>query len=78
MLEREFKYYRDHQEELVKLYNGNTIVIIGEDVVGVYPTFEEALSASQRKYEPGTYLIQVCAPGEDNYTHTFHTRAVFV
>ncbi|MBE0674887.1 MAG: hypothetical protein IH591_09525 [Bacteroidales bacterium] len=77
MLEREFKYYRDHQEELVKLFNGRTLVIIGEKVVGDYESFEEALIESQEKYEPGTYLIQKCAPGEDNFTHTFHTRAIF-
>ena len=77
MLEKEFSYYLKNQEELVKKYNGKFIVIIGEDVVGSYDSFEDALVESQSKYELGTFLIQQCLPGEDNYTQTFHTRVVF-
>lgn len=78
MLEKEFQYYIDNQQELVKKYNGKFLVIIGEEVKEVYDTFEDALLKSQEKYELGTFLIQECLPGEENYTQTFHTRAVFV
>ncbi|MFH1319599.1 MAG: DUF5678 domain-containing protein [Bacteroidota bacterium] len=77
MLEKEFKYYLDHQEELVKKYNGKFLVIIGEEVVGDHDSFEDALAESQHKYKLGTFLIQQCLPGEDSYTQTFHTRAIF-
>jgi len=33
MLEKEFKYYRDHQSELASQYKGKYIVIIGEKVI---------------------------------------------
>lgn len=77
MLEKEFKYYIDNQNELVKKYLGKFLVIIGEQVVGSYDSYEESLSESQKKYEIGKFLIQQCLPGEDNYTQTFHTRAIF-
>jgi hypothetical protein len=77
MLDKEFKYYLNNQEELVKKYNGKFLVIIGENVVGIYDSFENALIESQDKYTLGTFLIQHCLPGEDNYTQTFHTRAIF-
>jgi len=77
MLEKEFKYYLDHQDELVNLYNGKVIVIIGEQVVDVHDSYEEAIIESQKKNEIGTFLIQECAPGEENYTQRFHSRVRF-
>lgn len=77
MLEKEFKFYVSHQKELVEKHNGKFLVIVGEEVVGVYDSFEDALTESQKKYQSGTFLIQECLPGEDSYTQTFHTRAIF-
>lgn len=77
MLEKEFKYYLGNQKELVRKYNGKFIVIVGEKVVGAYDSFEHALEESQRKLEPGKFLIQECLPGEDSYTQTFHSRVIF-
>jgi len=78
MLDKEFKYYLDNQDKLVEKYNGRVLVIIGENVVGDYGTFEEALHQAMKKYELGTFLIQECTDGEDAYTQTFHSRVVFV
>lgn len=36
MLEKEFKYFKDHQEELVKKHEGKYLVIVGKEVVGGY------------------------------------------
>jgi len=78
MLEKEFRYYLDHQNELVKQYNGRVLVIIGDKVVGDYDDFEQALTKSiDNKYQIGTFLIQECSPGEDAYTQTFHSRVIF-
>ena len=77
MLKHEFRFYIAHQNELLVKYEGQYIVLIGDKVVGSYKSFEEALSISQKKYQPGTFLIQHCTPGEDSYTQTFHTRAIF-
>ena len=34
MLEKEFNYYLEHQAELVPLYEGKYVMIVGEEVVG--------------------------------------------
>lgn len=77
MLEQEFKYYVDNQVDLVKKYNNRFIVIVGESVVGDYDTFEDAILKSKEKYPIGTFLVQECKNGKENYTQTFHTRAIF-
>lgn len=77
MLEKEFQFFIDHQNELVKKYNGKFIVIIGDKVINAYNTQEEAYIKTIKDHELGTFLIQECLPGEDSYTQTFHSRAIF-
>lgn len=77
MLEKEFQYYLDHQNELVEKYNGKVLVIIGEDIVGVYVDELQAYFDSISKYKQGTFLIQKCTPGDESYTQTFHSRVIF-
>lgn len=64
----------DHQDELLKNYNGKHLVRIDEEVVGAYDSLEDAYFKSLEKYEEGTFLIQLCTPGEEAYTATFHSR----
>ena len=77
MLEKEFKYYIDNQAKLVEKYNGKYIVIVGNHVVGTYDTEIQAYIKSAKKYTLGTFLIQLCKPGKDNYTQAFHSRVIF-
>ena len=77
MLEKEFQYYLDHQEELVKEYNGKVLVIIGEKIVGIFDTELMAYFDSIEKFELGSFLIQKCSPGTDSYTQTFHSRVLY-
>ena len=77
MLEKEFKYYLDNQTELVAKYDGKFIVIKDENVIGVYATEIEAYTESKKTHEVGTFLIQRCSPGVNDYTETFHSRVVF-
>ena len=77
MLEKEFKFYVDNQAELVKKYEGKYIVIKNSEIIGSYNTEIEALESSLKEYELGTFLIQPCLPGKENYTQSFHSRVVF-
>lgn len=77
MLKKEFQYYKDHQEELVRKYDGRVIVIVGEEVVGDHDTYDEAFSDSIKKYTPGTFLLQECGPGEGSYTTRVYSRVSF-
>jgi hypothetical protein len=69
-----FLYYLKHQDELVKSYNGKAIVLVDYEVVGAYASEDEAYLAAIKKYEPGTFLIQLCTPGPDAYTIKAHYR----
>jgi len=77
MLEQEFKYFKDHQEELVKKYAGMYLVIIGGEVVGVHDTEIDAYMEAKKRHKAGTFLIQHCLPGENSYTQTFYSRVNF-
>lgn len=67
MLEKEFQYYVSHQNELAEHHNGKFLVIIGENVISEFDSFEAALKDSVKKYEPGTFLIQQCLAEEDSF-----------
>ncbi len=77
MLEKEFKYYLDHQTELVGKYNGKFLVIKGEEVIGIYDAEDTAFFATEKNYEAGTFLIQFCEQGDSSYTQTYHSRVSF-
>lgn len=77
MLEEELKYYVDNQNELVDKYRGKFIVIKDQKVIGVYNSEIEAYTESVKVHELGTFLIQECQPGNENYTQTFRTRVIF-
>ena len=76
MLEKEFKYYIDNQDTLVKKYNGKTIVIVNEQVMGSYDSTQEAYLASMGEFEPDTFLIMECTAGAGHYTITQRSRVL--
>jgi len=77
MLEKEFKYYLDNQDKLVKKYEGKFIVIKNQIVLDVYDTEMDAFYETLKEHKLGTFLIQLCLPGEESHTATFHSRVVF-
>jgi len=76
-LEIEFAWYREHQEELVHLYNGKFVVIKGCKVLGAFDSELEAVKEATKENELGTFLVQKCEPGTDSYTQTYHSRVAF-
>ncbi|KAA6300592.1 MAG: hypothetical protein EZS26_003252 [Candidatus Ordinivivax streblomastigis] len=77
MLQEQFNWYIENQEELVKKYNGKVIVIKDKTVVGAYENEYEALVESEKQYQIGTFLIQKCSPGTEAYTQNFSSRVIF-
>lgn len=77
VLKKELEYFKTHQKELVKDHEGKFLVIKNQQIQGVYETEMEAYSDAQKKFELGTFLIQKCESGQESYTQTFHSRAVF-
>lgn len=76
-IEEEFQYFIDHQDELVKQYNGKFIVIKNKEVIGAYDEELQAYQETIKDHKEGTFLIQECLPGEESYTQTFHSRVIF-
>ena len=76
-LEKEFDYYLEHQDELIKEYNGKFIVIKDDAVIGEYESELEAVEETSKRHELGTFLVQKCVPGSESYTHTYHSRVMF-
>ena len=77
MLDKEFKYYLENQKAFVRKYNGKHLVIKGRGIIGVYDTTENAYTTTVKDHKPGTFLIQLCSPGKENYTQVFNSRATF-
>ena len=76
-LETLFDYYLSNQNELVEKYGGKHIILVDNQVVGAFETMDEAYKYALANYELGTFLIQLCTPGDDAYTQTFHSRVIF-
>jgi hypothetical protein len=77
-LEKEFEYYLEHQDELVREYKGKFIVIKDSRVIGAFDSELEAVENTAKQYELGTFLVQKCEPGTDSYTQTYHSRVALV
>lgn len=71
MLENEFHWYLENQDALVSQYNGKVLVIKGQKVIGVYADKLQAFRATLQKEPAGTFLIQLCSPGDEAYTTQF-------
>ena len=76
-LEKEFEYFLKYQSSLVEKYGGKFIVIKGRKVIGAHNNMREAVSETEQKEEPGTFLVQKCESGKRAYTQTYHSRVRF-
>lgn len=76
-LEKEFKYYLAHQDELVKQYKGKYIAIKDEQVIGVFDSELETVNKTAEIHDLGTFLVQKCEPGSESHTQTYHSRVIF-
>ncbi|MDO8703757.1 MAG: hypothetical protein Q7J84_02300 [Sulfuricaulis sp.] len=73
----EFQYYLDHQDELVRQYDGKFVVIKNDQILGAYDDELTAVTETQKSEKLGTFLVQKVSGGAGDYTQTFHTRVVF-
>ena len=75
-LEKEFRFYIDHQEEILEKYDGKIIVIKDGIVLGAYDDELVAVNETKKSHALGTILVQRVSPGDSAYTQTFHSRVV--
>lgn len=67
VLNAEFDYFLEHQDELNKVYQNQFLVIKNKQVIGSYDTFNKALQYAKENYTIGNFLIQECLPGIEAY-----------
>ena len=77
-LQEEFDFYVQHQEEFAEAHRGQYVVIKDSQVLGFYDSEVEAVNTTQQNHDLGTFLVQLCEPGTENYTHVYHSRVVVV
>ena len=79
MLDNEFKYYLHNQDSLVKSHFGRYIIVKDDKVLGDFNSEIEAIlfGKNELKLPLGTFLVQHCMPGKENYTQLFHSRVSF-
>jgi len=75
-LDKEFRYYLDNQEMLLKQYCGKVLVIKNQKIIGVFDDISQAVFQTQEKHELGTFLVQTCTPGDEAYTAKYYTPLV--
>ena len=76
-LQIELEYFKAHQDELVKKYEGKFLVIKDQQIQDVYDTESDAYNEAKKKFDLGSFLIQQCLPGKESYTQSFYSRATF-
>ncbi|HYA21533.1 MAG TPA: hypothetical protein VEG25_12945 [Burkholderiales bacterium] len=64
MLEVERKYYSEKVEEWKRLYPGKFVVVKGRELVGVFPSMDDALSAGGAKFGLDSFLVRLVGQGE--------------
>jgi len=58
MLEKELAFYEKNLENWLSLYPGKFVLAKGEELVGVYDTNEQALTAGASLFGLSSYLIR--------------------
>ena len=77
-LDRDFDYFLENHEALVKKYNGKFVVIKDQQVIGAYDDANEAIKATTKKHKLGTFLVQECSEDPRSIHQTFQTRFSFI
>ncbi len=64
-LEREFKYFETHKEELLKHYENQFVLIKDDTLVGAFTTEVEAYQAGIQKFGNQPFLIKKVTKEEE-------------
>jgi hypothetical protein len=62
MLGKEYQFYIDNRNSLIKKHLDKFIVIKGKRFIASYDTHEMAYNESIKNFPEGTFLIQHCVP----------------
>ena len=72
LLESQYDYYKTHEAELLKRYEGKHLVI--SDMLQVYAFLspKEGYQFGVKNFGAGHFLLHKCVPGSLNIVHTIN------
>lgn len=74
-LEREYKLFKEHREELLTKGEGKFVLIKGEEIVDVFVSYEDALKEGLTRFGNVPFLIKEVRREEDvNFFYTHPVR----
>lgn len=77
-LQKEFEYYLNHRDELIKQFEGKVVIIKDQKVRGAYDNELSAIAdAKKQELKLGSFLVQRVAKDAESYQQTFHSRVAF-
>jgi hypothetical protein len=76
MLEKEFQIFKDNRERFVSEHPNEYVLIVGEKVIGFFPTEADAMKGAEGN-SLGSFFIKKCIAEEQDIIE-YHSRAVFV
>ena len=65
---KEFETYEANRENLVSQYEGKTVAIKGDEILGVFDDDLKALTAVQKDHTVGTFLLKQVKEKEESAT----------
>jgi hypothetical protein len=71
MKSKDFDYFLQNMSEFYKNHAKKFLAIKGQNVIGVYDTFDKALDTTLKTEELGTFLIQKCVKNKEEMAHHF-------
>ena len=77
ILEKEYTFFLSKRQSMPPNNENKFVVIVGENIAGIYDTISEALSESVKKYTLGTFLIQKISSNENDIVQKFSSRVYF-
>ena len=80
LIEKEYIWFKDHLNELVKDYNDQYIIIQDNQVIDSFYSFSYAYNNAviDRKLIPGTFIIQFCSLDESKICAHIFTPNIFI
>ena len=68
MQDDDFNWFLENYGELYERYGRSFLAIKDKRVLGVYKSFKEAVDATLRTEEAGTFIVQECNGDESAYS----------
>ena len=77
-MDEDYIFFEKNMERLYEKYGHKFLAIKGQNVIGVYDTFQEALDVTLKTEKLGTFLIQECFKNREENMQFFQGNVSYV